>query len=64
MIEAIPALVSVLTVALLAGFWLWMFRIMLADTEFSSDARQYWTWMFVFFNVFAAVLYYNARRNS
>jgi hypothetical protein len=64
MIEAIPALVSVLTVALLVGFWLWMFRIMLADTEFSPDARQYWTWMFVFFNVFAAVLYYNARGNS
>jgi hypothetical protein len=64
MISAPAALISLLAVALLASFWLGMFRIMLADTEFSPDARQYWTRMFVLFTVFAAVLYYNARRNS
>jgi hypothetical protein len=64
MIEVVGALISLLAVALLASFWLGMYRIMLADTEFSPDARQYWMRMFILFNVFAAVLYYNARRNS
>ena len=45
-------LITVLT------FWAWMFREMIHDDNLPPGSKDYWTLMFLFLNVFAAMLYY------
>jgi low temperature requirement protein LtrA len=48
----------------LIAFWLWMFRDMLNNRYLLDNERNTWTVLFIFLNVFAALLYYvNVYRN-
>ncbi len=42
----------------LIAFWLWMFRDMLGNDNLPGNLKQTWTFAFIIFNVFAAVVYY------
>ena len=48
----------------LIAFWLWMFRDMTNNRYLLDNEKNTWTVLFIFLNVFAAVLYYvNVYRN-
>jgi hypothetical protein len=38
--------------------WAWMFREMINNDRLPSDTKNYWTLLFIFLNVLAAMLYY------
>ena len=41
------------------AFWGWMFRDMVGNDDLPGSAKENWTFAFIIFNVFAAVVYYN-----
>lgn len=48
-----------LTVLLVGlAFWGWMFRDILDNVDLPRGAKESWTFAYVIFNVFAAVIYY------
>jgi hypothetical protein len=57
-------LIPLLIVLPLIIFWLWMFQAMLNNRSLLKSEKDTWTLLFIFLNVFAAVLYYaNVYRN-
>ncbi len=42
------------------GFWMWMYRDMTNNVYLPDSAKQYWTMVFFFMNVFGAIWYYVA----
>lgn len=46
-----------LTIALL--FWGWMFNDMIRSNDLPASAKENWTFAFIIFNVFTAVVYYS-----
>ncbi len=42
----------------LLGFWGWMFRDMYNNEYLPPSAKNYWTMVFIFLNVFGAAWYY------
>ena len=63
-------LISLIVPILLLGFWIWMFWAMTNNDRLPSRSNTAlslppaskfeWTWMFIVFNIFAAVYYYFA----
>jgi hypothetical protein len=51
-------LVSLIFILPMLAFYLWMFREMANNDRLSPDERYKWMWAFIFFNVFAAAVYY------
>ncbi len=58
--QLIPLLIITLAMVPLLVFWAWMFREMLNNAYLTPSAKNYWTMMFVFFNVLTAVYYYSS----
>jgi hypothetical protein len=40
------------------AFWLGMFREMMNNDNLPPGSKEIWMWLFLFFNVFAAMFYY------
>jgi len=68
MVQPIVQLISLIFVLPLVGFWLWMFWHMTKNDDLPGNSaapltwppssKYNWTLLFIFFNVFAAALYY------
>ena len=57
-------LLSLASILPLIAFWLWMFRDMVNNRCLLTNEKNTWTLLFIFLNVFAAILYYaNVYRN-
>ena len=62
---SLPQFLASLAIILpLIAFWLWMFHDLLNNRYLLDNERNTWTILFIFLNVFAALLYYvNVYRN-
>lgn len=61
MAQANPSILILLIIILplpLLIFWAWMFREMINNDRLPSDSKNDWTLLFIFLNIFAAMLYY------
>ncbi len=61
MAQANPSILILLIIILplpLLVFWAWMFREMINNDNLPVDAKNYWTLLFIFLNIFAAMFYY------
>lgn len=52
-----PIILLAIPIGFLA-FWVWMYREMMRNEYLTPAAKNYWTMMFIFFNVLTAVYYY------
>ena len=51
-------IVGIFIVLPLVAFWAWMFRAMITNDTLPESAKNTWTFVFILFNVFGAVIYY------
>jgi len=61
MAQTNPSILIVLIIILplpLLVFWAWMFREMINNDNLPNDTKSYWTLLFIFLNIFAAMFYY------
>ena len=61
MAQANPSILILLIIILplpLLVFWGWMFREMINNDNLPNGTKNYWTLLFIFLNIFAAMLYY------
>ena len=61
MAQTNPSILIVLIIILplpLLVFWAWMFREMINNDNLPNDTKSYWTFLFIFLNIFAAMFYY------
>jgi hypothetical protein len=53
-----PFIPTIIIVLPLLGFWIWMFRDMTNNDYLTANSKSTWALAFLFFNFFAAGLYY------
>ena len=61
MAQANPSILILLIIILplpLIVFWVWMFRDMINNDNLPGNVKDYWMLLFIFLNVFAAMVYY------
>jgi hypothetical protein len=56
----IQVIIPFLVLSVCLSFWGWMYRDMVTNNDLPDDSKHNWTLAFVVFNIFAAVIYYNA----